>query len=58
MIESFNKIDCTYKFSNEDSKSKKEFLSEAVFLYKNASFLTDKGDLQSCFALILKALDK
>ena len=31
-------------------KVKKESLKEAVYLFKNASLLTDKGDLQSCVA--------
>ncbi|MBW3042594.1 hypothetical protein [Prochlorococcus marinus] len=37
---------------------KQEFLKDAVCFFKNASEHADEGNLQSCAALILKALDK
>ncbi len=37
---------------------KQVFLKEACYFFKNASFHAEEGDLQSCAAFILKALDK
>ena len=43
---------------NSVKLQKQAFLKEAGYFFENASFHASEGDLQSCAALILKALDK
>ena len=43
---------------NELQVKKQAFLKDAGYFFQNASDHADKGDLQLCAGLILKALDK
>ena len=43
---------------NEIQVKKQTFLKQAGYFFQNASEHADKGNLQSCAGLILKALDK